>query len=119
VRRRGGDGIGTGACALARLDNLYIPVSDLETITIAEGMWIMWRSIVNFRYRSHFEEARAKRAAKDAAKGKGKGRRGRKRKNQAIEANVKDQMVLVADVPEFAAPVAAMSEFRAPVARMI
>jgi hypothetical protein len=75
------------------------------------------------------EEARAKRAAKDAAKGKGKGRRGRKRKNQAPEANVQEQMALVVDVPEFAAPVAdvlgvdapvaAMSEFRAPVARMI
>jgi len=60
------------------------------------------------------EEARAKRAAKDVAKGKGKGRRGRKRKNQAPEANVQEQMALVVDVPEFAAPVADVLKAGAP-----
>lgn len=74
------------------------------------------------------EEARAKRATKDAAKAEGKGKRGRKRKSQAA-ADVQKQMAPVVDVPEFGAPVAgilgvsanmaAVSEFRAPVARMI
>lgn len=74
------------------------------------------------------EEARAKRATKDAAKAEGKGKRGRKRKSQAV-ADAQKQMAPVVDVPEFGAPVAgilgvsanmaSVSEFRAPVARMI
>jgi hypothetical protein len=56
------------------------------------------------------EEARVKRAAKDASKAKGKGTRSRKRKNPASEA----------DVPEPDAEMARMTEVQvAPVARMI
>jgi hypothetical protein len=60
------------------------------------------------------EEARAKRAAKDAAKAKGKGKRGRKRKSPAPETET--------DAPEPKAKVARMSEApepKAPVARVI
>jgi hypothetical protein len=59
------------------------------------------------------EEARAKRAAKDAAKAKGKGKLGRKRKSPAPEADVPGPKAKVARTSEAPEPV------RAPVARMI
>jgi hypothetical protein len=69
------------------------------------------------------EEARAKRAAKDAAKAKGKGKRGRKRKSPAPEADALEPKAKVArrsEAPEpVRAPVAWLSEVQvAPVARM-
>ena len=72
------------------------------------------------------EEARAKRAAKDAAKAKGKGKRGRKRKSPAPEADAdapepKAKIARTSKVPEPPrALVTQMSEVQiAPVARMI
>jgi hypothetical protein len=68
-------------------------------------------------------EARAKRAAKDAAKAKGQGKRGRKRKSPTPEADApepKTKVARIRDAPEPAkAPVAHLSEGHvAPVARM-
>ena len=69
------------------------------------------------------EEARAKRAAKDAAKAEGKRKRGRKRKAPALEIDALEPKVKVARVSEalelVRAPVS-LSEIQvAPVARMI
>jgi hypothetical protein len=69
------------------------------------------------------EEARTKRAARDAAKAKGKGKRGRKRKTPAPETDALEPKVKVARVSEALEPVRApvsLSEIQvAPVARMI
>lgn len=59
------------------------------------------------------EEARAKRAAKDAAKAKGKGKRGRKRKSSTPDADASEPKAKVARTSEEPELV------RAPVARMI
>jgi hypothetical protein len=70
------------------------------------------------------EEARAKRATKDAAKAKGKGKRGRKRKSPTTEANALEPKAKVVRMSNAAQPVTASvawsSEVQvAPVARMI
>jgi hypothetical protein len=64
------------------------------------------------------EEARAKRAAKNAAKAKGKGKRGRKRKTPAPEADALEPKVKVGRISEALEPVRApiswLSEYRLP-----
>jgi hypothetical protein len=70
------------------------------------------------------EEARAKRAAKDAAKAKGKGKRSRKRKSPTTEANALEPKAKVVRMSNAAqtvtASVAWSSEVQvAPVARMM
>jgi hypothetical protein len=70
------------------------------------------------------EEARAKRADKEAAKeAKGKGKRGRKRKSTALEADALEPNAKVVRMSEAPAPPVAEDEivpepWRAPVARM-